>query len=70
VGGREPVDLRAQGHDMKVLYVPGYPDDATRFAGELSPRHRGPSRAVHMGSLLGKVAEVLADRTFYLYIAL
>ena len=38
MGGPELVDrLRAQALDMKVLYVSGYPDDATIYAGELSP---------------------------------
>ncbi len=38
MGGRELVErLQTQGHDMKVLYVSGYTDDATVYAGDLRP---------------------------------
>jgi two-component system, cell cycle sensor histidine kinase and response regulator CckA len=61
MGGRELVErLQTQGHDMKVLYVSGYTDDATVYAGDLPPGTAFLQKPFTLGSLLDKVKEVLA----------
>ena len=61
MGGRELVDrLRAQGRDMKVLYVSGYTEDATIYSGELATGTAFLQKPFTLGSLLDKVKEVLA----------
>ncbi len=62
MGGRELVErLQTQGHDMKVLYVSGYTDDATVYSGELPPGTAFLQKPFTLGSLLDKVKEVLAQ---------
>jgi CheY-like chemotaxis protein len=61
MGGRELVErLQTQGHDMKVLYVSGYTDDATVYSGDLPPGTAFLQKPFTLGSLLDKVKEVLA----------
>jgi two-component system cell cycle sensor histidine kinase/response regulator CckA len=61
MGGRELVErLQTQGHDMKVLYVSGYTDDTTVYAGDLPPGTAFLQKPFTLGSLLDKVKEVLA----------
>lgn len=61
MGGRELVErLQSQGHEMKVLYVSGYTDDATVYSGELPPGTAFLQKPFTLGSLLDKVKEVLA----------
>jgi two-component system cell cycle sensor histidine kinase/response regulator CckA len=61
MGGRELVErLQTQGHDMKVLYVSGYTDDATVYSGNLPPGTAFLQKPFTLGSLLDKVKEVLA----------
>jgi two-component system cell cycle sensor histidine kinase/response regulator CckA len=61
MGGRELVErLQTQGHNMKVLYVSGYTDDATVYAGDLPPGTAFLQKPFTLGSLLDKVKEVLA----------
>lgn len=61
MGGRELVErLETQGHDMKVLYVSGYTDDATVYSGDLPPGTAFLQKPFTLGSLLDKVKEVLA----------
>jgi len=61
MGGRELVErLRAQGHEMKVLYVSGYTDDANIYSGDLPPGTAFLQKPFTLGSLLDKVKEVLA----------
>jgi PAS domain S-box-containing protein len=61
MGGRELVErLQTQGHDMKVLYVSGYTDDTTVYAGDLGPGTAFLQKPFTLGSLLDKVKEVLA----------
>ena len=61
MGGRELVErLRAQGRDMKVLYVSGYTEDATIYSGELATGTAFLQKPFTLGSLLDKVKEVLA----------
>ena len=61
MGGRELVErLQTQGHEMKVLYVSGYTDDATVYSGELPPGTAFLQKPFTLGSLLDKVKEVLA----------
>lgn len=61
MGGRELVErLQTQGHDMKVLYVSGYTDDTTIYAGQLPPGTAFLQKPFTLGSLLDKVKEVLA----------
>jgi two-component system cell cycle sensor histidine kinase/response regulator CckA len=62
MGGRELVErLQTQGHDMKVLYVSGYTDDATMYSGDLPPGTAFLQKPFTLGSLLDKVKEVLAQ---------
>jgi len=62
MGGRELVErLETQGHDMKVLYVSGYTDDATVYSGDLPPGTAFLQKPFTLGSLLDKVKEVLAQ---------
>lgn len=62
MGGRELVErLRTQGHEMKVLYVSGYTDDATVYSGDLPPGTAFLQKPFTLGSLLDKVKEVLAN---------
>jgi two-component system cell cycle sensor histidine kinase/response regulator CckA len=62
MGGRELVErLQTQGHDMKVLYVSGYTDDATVYSGDLPPGTAFLQKPFTLGSLLDKVKEVLAQ---------
>ena len=62
MGGRELVErLQTQGHEMKVLYVSGYTDDATVYAAELPPGTAFLQKPFTLGSLLDKVKEVLAQ---------
>ncbi len=61
MGGRELVErLQTQGHDMKVLYVSGYTDDATVYSGDLPAGTAFLQKPFTLGSLLDKVKEVLA----------
>jgi two-component system cell cycle sensor histidine kinase/response regulator CckA len=61
MGGRELVErLQTQGHDMKVLYVSGYTDDATVYSDDLPPGTAFLQKPFTLGSLLDKVKEVLA----------
>ncbi len=61
MGGRELVErLQTQGHDMKVLYVSGYTDDASVYSGELPAGTAFLQKPFTLGSLLDKVKEVLA----------
>ena len=61
MGGRELVErLQTQGHDLKVLYVSGYTDDATVYSGDLPPGTAFLQKPFTLGSLLDKVKEVLA----------
>jgi two-component system, cell cycle sensor histidine kinase and response regulator CckA len=61
MGGRELVErLETQGHDMKVLYVSGYTDDTSVYAGDLGPGTAFLQKPFTLGSLLDKVKEVLA----------
>ncbi len=61
MGGRELVErLKTQGHEMKVLYVSGYTDDATVHSGDLPPGTAFLQKPFTLGSLLDKVKEVLA----------
>jgi len=61
MGGRELVEgLRAQGREMKVLYVSGYTEDTTLYSGELAPGTAFLQKPFTLGSLLDKVKEVLA----------
>jgi two-component system, cell cycle sensor histidine kinase and response regulator CckA len=61
MGGRELVErLETQGHEMKVLYVSGYTDDATVYSGDLPPGTMFLQKPFTLGSLLDKVKEVLA----------
>ncbi len=61
MGGRELVErLQTQGHDMKVLYVSGYTDDASVYSGDLPPGTAFLQKPFTLGSLLDKVKEVLA----------
>jgi FixJ family two-component response regulator len=61
MGGRELVErLQTQGHDMKVLYVSGYTDDATVYSGDLPPATAFLQKPFTLGSLLDKVKDVLA----------
>jgi CheY-like chemotaxis protein len=61
MGGRELVErLQTQGHNMKVLYVSGYTDDATIYSGELPAGTAFLQKPFTLGSLLDKVKEVLA----------
>jgi two-component system, cell cycle sensor histidine kinase and response regulator CckA len=61
MGGRELVErLQTQGHNMKVLYVSGYTDDATVYSGDLPPGTAFLQKPFTLGSLLDKVKEVLA----------
>jgi PAS domain S-box-containing protein len=61
MGGRELVErLQTQGHDMKVLYVSGYTDDASVYSGELPTGTAFLQKPFTLGSLLDKVKEVLA----------
>src|ERR1700722_4922937 len=61
MGGPELVErLQTQGHDMKVLYVSGYTDDATIYSGELPAGTAFLQKPFTLGSLLDKVKEVLA----------
>jgi PAS domain S-box-containing protein len=62
MGGPELVErLQTQGHDMKVLYVSGYTDDATIYSGELPAGTAFLQKPFTLGSLLDKVKEVLAE---------
>ena len=62
MGGRELVErLQTQGHDMKVLYVSGYTDDATVYSGDLPAGTAFLQKPFTLGSLLDKVKEVLAQ---------
>ncbi|HTB19138.1 MAG TPA: response regulator [Bryobacteraceae bacterium] len=64
MGGRELVErLQTQGHDMKVLYVSGYTDDATVYSGDLPAGTAFLQKPFTLGSLLDKVKEVLAKQT-------
>jgi two-component system cell cycle sensor histidine kinase/response regulator CckA len=61
MGGRELVErLQTQGHDMKVLYVSGYTDDTSVYAGDLPSGTAFLQKPFTLGSLLDKVKEVLA----------
>jgi PAS domain S-box-containing protein len=61
MGGRELVDrLREQCRDMKVLYVSGFTDDASIYAGNFPPGTAFLQKPFTLGSLLDKVKEVLA----------
>src|SRR3984957_8163627 len=61
MGGRELAErLQTQGHDMKVLYVSGYTDDATVYSGDLPAGTAFLQKPFTLGSLLDKVKEVLA----------
>jgi two-component system cell cycle sensor histidine kinase/response regulator CckA len=61
MGGRELVErLQTQGHDMKVLYVSGYTDDASVYSGDLPPGTAFLQKPFTLGSLLDKVKDVLA----------
>lgn len=61
MGGRELVErLQTQGHDMKVLYVSGFTDDANIYSGELPVGTAFLQKPFTLGSLLDKVKEVLA----------
>jgi len=61
MGGRELVErLQTQGHDMNVLYVSGYTDDATVYSGDLPTGTAFLQKPFTLGSLLDKVKEVLA----------
>jgi PAS domain S-box-containing protein len=61
MGGRELVErLQTQGHEMKVLYVSGYTDDATIYSRDLPPGTAFLQKPFTLGSLLDKVKEVLA----------
>jgi len=61
MGGRELVErLRAQGREMKVLYVSGYTEDATIYSAELAAGTAFLQKPFTLGSLLDKVKEVLA----------
>jgi two-component system, cell cycle sensor histidine kinase and response regulator CckA len=61
MGGRELVDkLREQCHEMKVLYVSGYTDDASIYSGNFPPGTAFLQKPFTLGSLLDKVKEVLA----------
>ena len=61
MGGRELVErLQTQGHDMKVLYISGYTDDATVYSGDLPPGTSFLQKPFTLGSLLDKVKEVLS----------
>jgi PAS domain S-box-containing protein len=61
MGGRELVErLETQGHDMKVLYVSGYTDDASVYSGDLPAGTAFLQKPFTLGSLLDKVKEVLA----------
>ncbi|MGP0072157.1 MAG: response regulator [Bryobacteraceae bacterium] len=61
MGGRELVErLQTLGHDLKVLYVSGYTDDATVYSGDLPPGTAFLQKPFTLGSLLDKVKEVLA----------
>ncbi len=62
MGGPELVErLQTQGHDMKVLYVSGYTDDATIYSGDLPAGTAFLQKPFTLGSLLDKVKEVLAE---------
>ncbi|HEX5230505.1 MAG TPA: response regulator [Bryobacteraceae bacterium] len=62
MGGRELVErLQTQGHEMKVLYVSGYTDDATVYSGDLPPGTAFLQKPFTLGSLLDKVKEVLGQ---------
>ncbi len=59
--GRELIDkLRAQGFAKKVLYVSGYTDDASVYAGDLPQGTAFLQKPFTLGSLVEKVKEVLA----------
>jgi CheY-like chemotaxis protein len=61
MGGRELVErLQTQGHDMKVLYVSGYTDDANIYSADLPAGTAFLQKPFTLGSLLDKVKEVLA----------
>ncbi len=63
MGGRELADrLREQGRVMKVLFVSGYTDDATIYAGQLPRGSAFLQKPFTLGSLLDKVREVLAEK--------
>jgi len=63
MGGRELVDrLREQCRDMKVLYVSGYTDDSSIYAGNFPPGTAFLQKPFTLGSLLDKVKEVLAAK--------
>ncbi len=63
MGGRELVDrLREQCRDMKVLYVSGYTDDSSIYAGNFPPGTAFLQKPFTLGSLLDKVKEVLATK--------
>ena len=62
MGGRELAEtLVQQCHGMKVLYVSGYTDDATIYAGDFPPGTAFLQKPFTLGSLLDKVKEVLAE---------
>lgn len=52
-------DLKAIFPDLKVLYVSGYTDDATVYAGDLPPGAAFLQKPFTLGSLLKKVRDVL-----------
>ena len=61
MGGRELVEqLKSRGWNMKVLYVSGFTDDPSIYAGNLPPGTAFLQKPFTLGSLLEKVKEVLA----------
>ncbi|HTS49941.1 MAG TPA: response regulator [Bryobacteraceae bacterium] len=62
MGGRELVDrLRAQGRDLKILYISGYTDDTTVYAAELPPGSAFLQKPFTLGALLEKVRGLLVS---------
>lgn len=60
MGGRELVDrLRAQGRDLKILYISGYTDDSTVYAAELPPGSAFLQKPFTLSALLEKVRVLL-----------
>ncbi len=63
MGGRELVErLRENEHDLKVLFVSGYTDDAAVYARDLPPGTGFLQKPFTLGSLLEKVKEILAAK--------
>jgi two-component system, cell cycle sensor histidine kinase and response regulator CckA len=60
MGGRELVErLRAEGRDLKILYISGYTDDASVYAAELPAGSAFLQKPFTLSSLLEKVRGLL-----------